>query len=111
MSMSVSIDTTKLNEIIATVPGNKTEIVKGAAFHILGNARAKAPHVTGWLRDHSDVNSEYSKDGYYNVEFYADYAAYVELGTKKMYARPFLRTAVETERQNFIDKLKSDLIK
>jgi len=111
MSMSVSIDTTKLNEIIATVPGNKTAIVKGAAFHVLGSARKNAPVRTGWLRDHSDVNSEYSKDGYYNVEFYAEYAAYVELGTKKMAAQSFLKPAVESERQDFIDRLKKDLIK
>lgn len=111
MSMSVSIDMTKLNEIIAQVPGNKDTVVKSAAFHILGNAREKAPVDTGWLRDHSDVSDKYSTQGYYNVEFYAEYAGYVELGTKRMYARPFLRTAVETERQNFIERLSKDVVK
>lgn len=111
MSMSVSIDTSKLNELIAQVPGRKDTVVRSAAFHILDNARVKAPHVTGWLRDHSDVSEKYSAQGFYNVEFYADYAGYVELGTKYMYARPFLRTAVETERQNFIERLSKDVVK
>jgi HK97 gp10 family phage protein len=83
-------------------------IVKRAAIHILGNSRKKAPIKTGWLRSDSDV---VPASGGQNVEFYADYAGYVELGTYKMYARPFLRTSVETERQNFIESMKRDLIK
>ena len=108
MSISVSVDTTKLDEIIRTVPGNRAQIIKAAAFHILGNARKKAPVDTGALRDNSDA-VDYGD--FWNVEFYAEYAPYVELGTYKMYARPFLRTSVETERQNFIERLKKDLIK
>lgn len=110
MSMSVSIDTTKLNEIIATVPGNKAEIVKAAAWHILGEAQKRTPvGETGNLKSENDVKPV--GDGSYNVEYYMEYAPYVELGTYKMYARPFLHTAVENERQLFIEKLKSDLIK
>ena len=108
MSFSVSLDTSKLDAIIKQLPGNRDKIVKAAAEHILGNARKKAPIDTGFLRNNSDV---VKGDGYYNVEFYAEYAPYVELGTYKMYARPFLRTSVETERQGFINRLKKDLIK
>lgn len=108
MSMSVSLDTRKLDELIKQVPGNKAKIVKAAAFHILGNAQKKAPRVTGNLRANADVKEH---DTYTNVEFYAEYAPYVELGTSRMYARPFLRSSVETERQNFIERLKKDLIK
>jgi HK97 gp10 family phage protein len=108
MSISVSIDTSKLNELLATIPGNKEKIVKAAAFHILANAQKKAPLQTGYLRANSDVSDE---GGYYNVNFRADYAGYVELGTSRMYARPFLRTSVETERLNFVERFKKDLIK
>ncbi len=103
--MSVTIDTTKLDDILRKVPGNRSKVVRSAAFHILDNARAKAPVDTGALRDNSDVvvadNGESA-----NINFYQEYAHYVELGTWKMYARPFLYTAVETERQNFIEQLK-----
>lgn len=106
--MAVQIDTSKLDEIIKTVPGNRNEIVGKAAYHILGNARAKAPVVTGNLRDNSDVAQNGATA---TINFHAEYAGYVELGTYKMYARPFLYTAVETERQNFIEMLKGGLIK
>jgi HK97 gp10 family phage protein len=111
MSMSVSIDMTKLNQLIATVPGNKNTVVRSAAYHILGTARKNAPVKTGWLRDHSDVSEEYAASGYYNVEFYAEYAGYVELGTRKMAGRPFLKNACEAERQGFIERLSKDVVK
>ena len=43
MSFSVSLDTTKLNEIIAKLPGNRDKIVREAAVHILGQARMRTP--------------------------------------------------------------------
>jgi len=106
--MAVSIDTSKLDAIIATVPGNRNEIVSKAAFHVLGNARAKAPVATGNLRDNSDVeHNGHTAD----INFRAGYAAYVELGTYKMAAQPFLTPAIEAERQHFIELLKGGLIK
>lgn len=103
--MSVKVDTTKLDDILRKVPGNRSKVVRSAAFHILDNARARTPVDSGRLKDNSAVvvsdNGESA-----NVEYYQEYAHYVELGTWKMYARPFLYTAVETERQNFIEQLK-----
>ena len=55
MSFSVSLDTTKLNEIIAKLPGNRDKIVRASAMHILGEARQRAPVRTGYLRDNSEV--------------------------------------------------------
>lgn len=106
--MGVSIDTSKLDEIIKTVPGNRNEIVGKAAYHILGNARAKAPVQTGHLRDNSDVEHNGPTA---DINFHAEYAAYVELGTYKMAAQPFLTPAIEAERQHFIELLKGGLIK
>lgn len=108
MSVSVQMDTSRLDDIIKTVPGKREDIVRRAAFHILGNAKIKAPKRTGFLRDNSNVTID-GKTA--SVNFYAEYAPYVELGTSRMYARPFLYTSVETERQNFIDRLKKELVK
>lgn len=114
MSISVSVDTTKLNEILAKLPGNRDTVVRAAAFHVLGNAVKRAPHKTGFLKGSGKVDTE--KAGYVNVEFWAEYAAYVELGTHnadgsiRMAARPFLKPAVEAERQIFIDRIKKGLI-
>lgn len=107
MSISVSVDTTKLDAIIARLPGNRDKIIKAAAFHILGEARKRAPVATGALRDNSEVTDG---DGYKNVEFHQEYAAYVELGTHKMAAQPFLTPAVEAEAKLLEDRIKEGLI-
>lgn len=110
MSVSVSVDTTKLNEIIAKLPGNRDKIVRAAAFHILGNAIPRAPYKTGFLRGSGRVNEDYASSGFVNVEFTAEYAAYVEFGTYKMAARPFLKPAVEAEEKLLTQRIKDDLI-
>jgi len=107
MSISVSVDTSKLDAIIAKLPGNMDKIVKAAAFHILGEARKRAPVATGALRDNSEVTDG---DGYKNIEFHQEYAAYVELGTHKMAAQPFLTPAVEAEAKLLEKRLKDELI-
>ena len=107
MSISVSVDVTKLNEIIAKLPGNRDKIVKATAFHILGEARKRAPVATGALRNNSEVTDG---DGYKNVEFKQEYAAYVELGTWKMAARPFLKPAIEAEAKLLEKRIKEELI-
>ena len=104
MSFSVSLDTSKLDSIIARIPGEyRDRIVKETAFHILGEARKRAPVATGALRDNSEVTDG---DGYKNVEFHQEYAPYVELGTHKMTARPFLTPAVEAEAKLLEDRLR-----
>ena len=107
MSISVSVDTSKLDAIIAKLPGNRDKIVKAAAFHILGEARKRAPVATGALRDNSEVTDG---DGYKNIEFHQEYAAYVELGTHKMSPRPYLTPAVEAEAKLLEDRIKEGLI-
>ena len=113
MSISVSVDTTKLNEIIAKLPGNRDKIIKATAFHILGEARKRAPVATGALRDNSEVVDGI---GYTNVEFKQEYAAYVELGTHnadgsvRMKERPYLKPAVEAEAKLLEKRLKDELI-
>ena len=107
MSISVSVDTSKLDEIIAKLPGNRDKIVRAAALHILGEARKRAPVATGALRDNSEVTDG---DGYKNVEFHQEYAAFVELGTHKMTARPYLTPAVEAEAKLLEKRIKEELI-
>ena len=107
MSISVSVDTSKLDEIIAKLPGNRDKIVKATAMHVLGEARKRAPVKTGFLRGHSEVTDG---EGYANVEFHAEYAPYVELGTWKMAARPYLTPAVEAEAKLLEKRLKDELI-
>ena len=110
MSFSVSVDTTKLNQIIAKLPGNRDKIIRATALHILGEARMKAPYKTGHLKDNSQVNEKYRSSGFVTVDFYAEYAPYVELGTWKMAGRPFLKNAVEAETDLLTKRIKEELI-
>ena len=110
MSISVSVDTTKLNEIIAKLPANRDKIVKAVAFEVLREAQQKAPVDTGALRANADVNTKYAGDGIVNVEFHQEYAPYVELGTYKMAARPFLTPAVEAGEKKLVSLIKEGLI-
>ena len=110
MSISVSVDTTKLNEIIAKLPGNRDKIVKAVAFEVLREAQQKAPVDTGALKANADVNTKYAGDGIMSVEFYQEYAPYVELGTYKMAARPFLTPAVEAGEKKLVSLIKEGLI-
>ena len=111
MSISVSVDTTKLNEIIAKLPGNRDKIVKAVAFEVLREAQQNAPvGETGMLHTNADVNTKYAGDGIMSVEFYQEYAPYVELGTYKMAARPFLKPAVEAGEKKLVSLIKEGLI-
>ena len=111
MSISVSVDTSKLNELLAKVPGNKQTAVRGAAWYILGESQKSNAYKnrTGYLRGSGRVNESYGD--FVNVEYGAEYAAYVERGTRKMGARPFLKPAVEKGESRLIQLLKEGLLK
>lgn len=109
MSISVSVDTSKLNELLSKVPGNKDEAVSETANYILGEARKNAPYRTGRLKTNSGLNTSYG--GFVNVEFWQEYAGYVELGTWKMAAQPFLTPAVNKGESRLIELLKKGLFK
>lgn len=109
MSFSVSVDTAKLNQILATLGENRDEAVRACALYVLGEARKKAPVDTGFLRDNSGVNMP--EPGLANVMFHAEYAAYQELGTHKMQAHPFLTPACEKGREELVKNIKEGLIK
>lgn len=111
MSISVKVDTAKLDEIVAKLPDNRDRIVKDTAAHILAISRQTTAYknVSGELRDNNKI-MPISK-GVWNVEYYQEYAPYVELGTWKMPARPYLKPAAEAEADLLAARLKDGLIK
>ena len=108
MSISVSVDTTRLQNILNGLKQNRDEAIRSTALYTLGEARKKAPRKTGWLRENSGIKQW---DNFVNVEFYAEYAPYQELGTSKMAAHPFLTPAVEKATDKLIKNIKRELIK
>ena len=110
MSFSVSVDTSKLDEIIAKLPGNRDKIVKDTAAHVLAISRQTTAYknVSGELRDNNKIVPK--GNGVWDVEYYQEYAPYVELGTWKMAARPFLKPAAEEEAKLLEQRIKEGLI-
>jgi HK97 gp10 family phage protein len=65
-------------------------------------ARSLVPVRTGFLRD-----SIYHKAAEFELEFgaTADYSSYVEFGTSRMPARPYLRPALDGSMQRIADAI------
>ena len=111
MSVSVRVDTKKLDEIIAKLPNNRNKILSDTAAHILFVSQQTRVYkdVSGELRSNA-LLVDHLSSGFVNVEYYAEYAPYVELGTWKMAARPFLKPAAEAEAKLLEQRIKDGLI-
>lgn len=75
---------------------------------IVDLAKSIVPVRTGYLR-----STIYHKVEDTNLEVGASahYAAYVELGTSKMSARPYLRPSVDANREKLLDAVKTGVLK
>lgn len=74
-------------------------MLTGAAI-LATESKGRAPVRTGHLRDSHDaiIPGTYTPGGEAHVVVNAHYAGYVELGTSKMAARPYLRPAIIASR-------------
>lgn len=91
----------RIPELIAMVDANARSAPKKVADRIAVTARSLAPVDTGALRgsiESVSVERGYSAD----VIAGAEYAAYVEYGTYKMAAQPFLTPAVDQHAAEFL---------
>jgi HK97 gp10 family phage protein len=73
----------------------QTSMLRRLGVDILGDMQAMAPVDTGRLRDslHADVDGDTLR-----IASDADYAAYVELGTRDHAPQPFMRPALYRRR-------------
>lgn len=81
--------------------------LQAAAFLVEGQAKIKAPVDTGFLRNSIQVQSVNSREAI--VAATADYALYQEVGTRFMAAHPFMRPAIENNRER-IGRIIGDAI-
>lgn len=90
----------RIPELIAAVEAVSKSRPKEIADKIAASARVRAPVDTGFLR--SSIGSRSVEAGKTAEVFAgADYAAYVEYGTYKMAAQPFLEPAVNEYEAEF----------
>lgn len=134
----VKLDVRKLNRIIRNLPGNTSEAIASVAFSIERKAKMKAPVDTGALRASIYTRVGTRKDGFQqaaaaaksrepNAELHelpqpennqtahvgpsTNYGIWVEYGTHRMAAQPFLTPAVrevESELARHFKKVATD---
>lgn len=109
MMNRVVIDTVKLDKIVKNLDKNRDDILLALAFDVEGKAKQIVPVDTGALRSSIYVEAKKSSNWngsgerhptpvgniVANVGPSMEYAAYVELGTYRMGARPYLMPGVE----------------
>lgn len=90
---------TDLNLVRETVRLNTSELQK--------KAQRNAPVDTGYLRRSIGVGSGIADKGLSGRVFAnADYAGYVEWGTRYMYAQPYMRPAFNLQKGKFLSDMK-----
>lgn len=82
-------------------------IVKASAIRIEKRAKQLVPVDTGRLKRSIEVQTE--KQGFVQrVISDVPYAPYVEFGTRKMHAQPFLTPAAEEERPKYLAEVRKE---
>lgn len=104
-SVTVRIVSNRLPAMPAAARAAVSAEVKKAALEIQAGAQAKAPVKTGTLRRsiHTTFPSETSAVIGPSVE----YGGYVEFGTRRMGARPFLRPAADAVLPGFAARIRA----
>lgn len=98
----------RIPALIAFVETQSRAAVKASADRIAEKARQLAPVDTGALRGSIEAVSVTTGKSA-EVRVGVPYAAYVEYGTYKMAAQPFLSPAVEQEKERFIADVGANL--
>lgn len=75
---------------------------------ITEEARAACPVDTGTLRDSIEFTSD---DKSASISANTNYASFVEYGTYKMAAQPYLRPAIENHQKEILELIAEGLLK
>lgn len=110
--MGIIVDASELGAVRASfkrasgrIGAEVAGVVRKSAAAVERSAKANAPVLTGELRD-DIVSTTITGDGRSSamsatISSTSDHAAYVELGTSKMAAEPYLGPAFDAELPNF----------
>ena len=94
----------KIGEIVKKFPDLASAVVKKTASDIVADAQHEAPVRTGNLKNSIKMKMETDHRAVINVG--AEYGAFVEFGTRKMPAHPFLRPAVNDNKKKFLEAMR-----
>lgn len=101
-----------INKLKRAIPEVAEDTVKTSVMKIEADARENCPVDTGRLRDSINSRIEQQGDDITGiVSTDVEYAGYVEYGTSKMSAQPYMTPAFNDNKDDigeyFIEKLKS----
>jgi len=100
MATKIVITHNRFPEIAAKMPEETSKVVRKAAFDIEGWAKAVVPVDTGALKN--NIDTKVATDGLSaEVKTNMKYCEYVEFGTYKMAAQPYMTPAAERVRPHF----------
>lgn len=105
MSLEVVWETNLLDKLILAIPGIGDEVLEQLANDVWFDAIDYVPVDTGYLQ--STIGKAQIRPGVWAVFALAHYASYVEYGTSRMEAQPYLVPALENA--DFIGALKAVL--
>jgi len=109
VSFSVTADTTALrkafSEAAVAISQGLEDGVAESAHALRDDAKRNAPVETGKLRDGIAAHVEGLKAEVAVFDLDAYYSQFVEFGTSKQPAQPFMLPAVEAERKRFVKRL------
>lgn len=121
MSIDIKLDTSKLDALIASAPEQIDAAVRATAFQVQGIAQGLSPVLTGANR--SSIYTKTSKGAVGSPGDLGDvlpevgiceavvgpsmeYSFFLEYGTSKMAARPYLTPAAEQAPKLFANNVK-----
>jgi HK97 gp10 family phage protein len=106
--VSISVDTSDAEQVLARFAAKATrqtkQAVAEAALDIQRYAKRAAPVRTGFLRNSIIVDFIHNYSA--QVSAHANYSAYVEYGTYKANAQPYMRPAAEKAKDKFYRMVK-----
>lgn len=108
MSVTVSVTFDRFPEIAAALPDRTRAVVRKASFDVEGQAKNRAPVDTGALKN--SISTEFEDNGLTGIIApHVEYATFVEFGTRRMSAQPYMTPAAEAVKPAFVAAMKQML--
>lgn len=108
MTVTISVTFDKFPQIAAEMPKKTSQIVRKAAFDIEAQAKNRVPVDTGALKN--SISTEFENNGLTGIIApHMEYATYVEFGTKRISAQPYMTPAAEAVAPAFVAAMKQML--
>lgn len=93
--------------VLSAVESAKVSALSSIGDIVVDRAKSKAPVDTGKLQD--SIRKDMLRDDYVIISANTDYAQYVEYGTSKQAAQPYMRPAVTENSDVLVSTIRNIL--